>query len=137
MKAGQTNQQNLRFVELERPYRLLLGYSVLVLAPLALLLLVMAGKFQGLSSPGGWDQAQIARHVAAGDGFATSLLRPLSLAIRPSIERHPDLSNAPGYPLLLAGVFSLGEPSDRAVAVTGLALWVISVWLTFLIAHRW
>ena len=65
-----------------RPWgRIVLGGSALVLIPLMLALAVMAAKFRGLGINQAMEQAQIARHVAAGDGLVTDSLRPVSLAI--------------------------------------------------------
>jgi hypothetical protein len=62
------------------------------------------------------DSAQIARNIARGQGFTTQFIRPLSIALLeqhngPSPkylrEAHPDLANAPVYPLLLAGFMKI------------------------------
>src|SRR5437867_3383622 len=79
-----------------------LGYLLLVLVPPLLLLVVMAAKFQGLQDFTALDHAQVARHLAAGDGFVTSLIRPLSVGFKGQLANHPDLYNAPGHPLLLS-----------------------------------
>ena len=79
--------------------------------------------YRNLSVPEAMDQAQLARHVAAGEGYTTDFVRPLSIfVVRQWNEaktegqpvgadtdfarlqhRHPDLANAPVYPLFLAG----------------------------------
>lgn len=58
------------------------------------------------------DAAQLARNIAEGRGFTTQFVRPLSLAILEShrggvspellTKPHPDIANAPAYPVLLA-----------------------------------
>jgi hypothetical protein len=73
------------------------------------------------------DSAQLARNIAEGRGFTTQFIRPFSMFLvkRANQERidsltkeqradlslvkgdHPDISNAPGYPLLLAGWMKL------------------------------
>jgi 4-amino-4-deoxy-L-arabinose transferase-like glycosyltransferase len=121
-----------------RPWaRIVLGTSVLVLLPLILALAVMAAKFRGLGVNQAMEQAQIARHVAVGDGLVTDSLRPVSLAIQPSLKGHPDLYHPPLPPLLLGLTFALTHPSDRAAAALGLLLWVATIVLTFLLARRW
>jgi len=118
-------------------WRVLFGSILLVLAPVGLIVLMMAAKFQGLQSPVAWESAQVARNLATGHGFVTSAVRPLTLAVQPSLRNPPDLWNAPGQPVLLAAVFKFISPSDRVAAVVGLVVWLISVWLTFIVARRW
>src|SRR5262249_47968483 len=94
-------------------------------------------KFQGLTDPTALDHAQLARHLANGDGFTTYVIRPLSLVLHADLRHPPDTYNAPGHPALLALVFRLASATDRVVAGTGAAVWVLSVWLTFALARRW
>ena len=82
------------------------------------------------------EHAQLARHIASGDGFTTSVLRPLSLTV-PQTSPPLDLLNAPVHPLLLASIFSAAGSSDRAAIALGLGLWLLTVWLVFWIARYW
>lgn len=116
----------------ERPLRMILGYALLVGLPLVVVLLVMAVKFEGLTTPPAWEHAQLARHLAAGDGFVTSVIRPLAS----KSPNHPDLYNAPLHPLALASFFRLIGPSDKCAGMVGLLCWVGTIWLTFLVARR-
>ena len=79
--------------------------------------------YRNLSVPQAMDQAQVARNVAAGRGFTTDCVTPFSIYLvrewneakaggqtaMPGADfarlqhGHPDLANAPGYPLFLAG----------------------------------
>ena len=111
--------------------------AALVLIPVGLMVLVMAVKYQGLQHPQAWEHAQLARNIAAGKGFVTDVVRPLSLAVGLKFPNHPDLVNAPLHPVSLAVPFQFMEASDRVVALTGGGIWVLTVWLTFLIAYRW
>ena len=99
------------------------GAGVAVIKGL-LLVLVVAGlaitynlrEFRNFSNPEAMDQAQLARNVAEGRGFTTGFIRPLSLH---QVARqkgtadfglgapHPDVANAPLYPLALAGLMKL------------------------------
>jgi hypothetical protein len=115
----------------------ILAYAALIIGPAILMLVVLGARTQGLSDPAALDHAQLARHLAAGDGFATSLVRPLSLVFKADLAQHPDLYNAPAHPLALALFYRAFQPSDRVTAAAGAALWVLSVWLTFLVANRW
>ena len=82
------------------------------------------------------EHAQLARHIASGDGFTTGVLRPLSLTV-PQTSPPLDLLNAPVHPLLLASIFSAAGTSDRAAIALGLGLWLLTVWLVFWIARYW
>jgi hypothetical protein len=63
------------------------------------------------------DAAQLARNIADGKGYTTQFVRPLSLAILEShrggtspellTQPHPDISNAPVYPVVLAGLMKI------------------------------
>jgi hypothetical protein len=125
------------FINSEGRIRTVLGYLALVLLPPLVMLIVVATKFQGLQAPEALDHAQLARHLAAGDGYTTSFVRPLSLLFRADIRDHPDLYNAPVHPLLLSWFYQLRRPSDRMTACVGLLLWLASIWLTFFVACIW
>src|SRR5881296_2277358 len=114
-----------------------IGSVALVPVAVILMLIVIAGKFQTLQQPTAWEHAQLARHLAEGDGFVTSVVRPLSLVFKPQVPNHPDLYNAPGHPLAEAIFFRVFGSSDKIAALAGAVLWLVSVWLTFLIARSW
>ena len=80
--------------------------------------------YRGFASPGAMDTAQVARHLAAGQGFTTDFVRPFSLYL---LQKHnqatnpvaadpmwlngaPDLANAPVYPVVLAGLMKTWKP---------------------------
>lgn len=116
--------------------------------------------FKNLSTIEGMDSAQLARSLAQGEGFATRLVRPFSMFLvkrhRPDgdtqiKERHPDLANAPLYPLALAGALKaspFGEPdlaSVKRFSVYTPDLWIagfnqlfffIAVWMIFRLGRR-
>jgi hypothetical protein len=126
-----------RLIRSEGQIRALLSYLVLLIVPPLLMLLVIATKFHGLQSPAALDQVQLARHLSAGDGFTTSVIRPLSLVFKADLEHHPDLYNPPGHPLVLMVFFQLLHPGDRVTAGVGAILWTLTVWLTFAVARVW
>ncbi|MCC6356132.1 MAG: hypothetical protein IT577_19765 [Verrucomicrobiae bacterium] len=87
---------------------------------MALVLVHMASQFRGLRHERAMDQAQLARNIARGDGFVTSVLRPLELSEKLKREnggvlrvaavapgKMEETRQAPLYPLALAGVFRL------------------------------
>ncbi len=92
---------------------------------LALLWIVLAGfttlydlrEMRNFSAPEAMDVSQLARNIAEGRGFTTRLIRPLSLAMLQNHQgvdgasvlraNHPDISNPPVYPVILAGLMKL------------------------------
>jgi 4-amino-4-deoxy-L-arabinose transferase-like glycosyltransferase len=99
----------------------IIQWVLLVLLAAVLALLYTFWEFRGFDKRESMDMAQLARNVAAGQGFTTYLIRPLSLwqleqngwhiedkATRERlILKHPDIYNPPLYPLLLAGIFKV------------------------------
>src|ERR1041384_3410923 len=86
-------------------------FVALVLAGLAALYDVR--EYKNFSSPEAMDSAQVARQIATGRGFSTKFVRPLSISLiqkhqgesaKPLTGPHPDLANAPVYPLLEAAL---------------------------------
>ncbi len=71
---------------------------------------------RNFSAPEAMEAAQLARNLARGEGFATQVVRPLTLQMvedtlgveaRLGRRPHPDLVNPPLYPALLAGWMKL------------------------------
>jgi hypothetical protein len=135
---------------------------------LALVLFGMVGlavwydvaAFKNLSTIEGMDGAQLARNVSEGKGFTTQFVRPLSMHLiqrhradhdAQLVAGHPDLANAPLYPVLLAGALKLmpfGYPDatvDRKFSVYTPDLWIagfnqllffLAVWMVFRLGRR-
>src|SRR5262245_25190829 len=116
--------------------------------------------FKNLSTLEGMDNAQLARNLSEGQGFTTQCVRPFSVhlvrrhradADALLTERHPDLANAPLYPLLLAGAlkvmpfrypdttelkqFSVYTP-DLWIALFNQACFFVAVWMVFRLGRR-
>jgi 4-amino-4-deoxy-L-arabinose transferase-like glycosyltransferase len=87
--------------------------------------------FSGLTQPVAADYAQLARHLARGDGQVTSVIRPVELARFATLAHHPDLYRAPLFTWLLALVFRVFGASDGAAAATTVALFFASVAVTY------
>ncbi len=86
-------------------------------------------SWKNLSAPEAMDSAQLARNLAAGKGYTTLFIRPLSIYLvqeeneaqkganptapgeTPDFARlntaHPDLANPPVYPFVLAGLMKI------------------------------
>lgn len=116
--------------------------------------------FKNLSTIEGMDAAQLGRNVAEGRGFTTQFVRPLSIHLIKRhrkdgdgllAEHHPDLANAPLYPLLLAGalkVMPFGYPEtteEQQASVYTPDLWIagvnqflffLAVWMVFRLGRR-
>ena len=116
--------------------------------------------YKNLSTIEGMDAAQLGRNISEGRGFTTQFVRPFSIYLIKKHRadgnawpdgRHPDLANAPLYPLLVAGVlkvmpfsypdmseakqFSLYVP-DLWIAGFNQLLFFIAVWMVFRLARR-
>ncbi|MEI8316099.1 MAG: tetratricopeptide repeat protein [Verrucomicrobiota bacterium] len=113
-----------------------LGIAALLIVPTFLALLALA-KFSESNAPVALEHAQLARHIAAGEGLTTGVLRPVALTLNPTALPAADLVNAPVHPLLLAGIFAVTGASTRVAAVAGLGVWLLTAWLVFGIARRW
>lgn len=117
-------------------------YSALLWAVACLLLMLFAVKhlFGGdLTNADAMDYAQIARNLATGRGFCTSILRPLALTgfVSPANGVVPDLSHAPLYPYVLALAFlgHGGHGGALAVIATSLFFFGLSVAATYWLAR--
>lgn len=90
-----------------------------ILAIIALGVLYDVREFKDFNSAEAMDQAQLARNLAAGEGYTTRFIRPLSMHLLEEQQRahptrtndftflksaHPDLANPPVYPLVLSAV---------------------------------
>lgn len=109
------------------------------------LLLVLAGlaafydirEYKGFGNREAMDMAQLARNISRGEGFHTQFVRPLSVKLmqmhkgdtfNPLKERHPDIANAPVYPVMLAGVLK-AAPVNYVVADSGFMRYPPEVWI--------
>jgi hypothetical protein len=151
--------------------------TALVLAVLALAMVFDLRAYWNFSTPEAMDSAQLARNIADGKGYTTLFIRPFSLYL---VQRHneagaagtvtnagfdfaqiktahPDIANAPVYPVVLAGLmkvlpfrypvelnkpfwsnngkFSIYQP-DFLIAMFNEVLLLAVVVLTFLIARK-
>ncbi|HXE42386.1 MAG TPA: hypothetical protein VN516_05110, partial [Candidatus Baltobacteraceae bacterium] len=101
-----------------------LRFFVLALAVLILGLRYDLHAYKNMFTPEGMDAAQLARNISEGKGYTTQLVRPFSLYLVGNFNQtrgggattnaaafdfarvksaHPDLANAPVYPVMLAG----------------------------------
>ena len=124
--------------------------GALALAILVVVLAVFASKFSkqtGLNVDAA-NYAQLARNLATGHGYTTSVLTPLQLALCPRTTNAPELIRPPAYVTVLALGMLIGGQNDKTVAVvsllfllaTGLVLYLfamqrfgqsVALWATF------
>ena len=108
---------------------------ILILA-LVLYISIFMLEFDGLRSPDEMDYAQIARHLYNGDGFVTSNIAPLSLALCNSIDNHPNLLRPPLYPLLVAASFHIFGIDDAALTLVSGFFYILLIPLIYLFAKE-
>ncbi len=95
-----------------------LNLAVVFLGVIGLAVWYHLAAFKNLSTIEGLDAAQLARNIADGRGYTTGFIRPFSMSLlrqhhfdpaayAPPDTPHPDLANAPLYPVLLAGALRL------------------------------
>jgi 4-amino-4-deoxy-L-arabinose transferase-like glycosyltransferase len=104
-----------------------LKVAAFCLAILFLVLIYNLYAYRNLATPEAMDSAQLARNIAEGKGYTTSFLRPFSLYLVQSHNEaktanalasagadfaeirtaHPDISNPPVYPIVLAGLMKV------------------------------
>jgi hypothetical protein len=102
-------------------------YFFVVLLTLGLLVVYNWRAYRNFGTQEAMDAAQVARNIAEGQGFTTQFVRPFSMYLvksqnqsrlsatetnaRPDYAQlkgmHPDLANAPLYPLVLAGAMKV------------------------------
>jgi hypothetical protein len=105
----------------------LLRAVALVVAVLTLAVLYDSCAYRNFSSPEAMDSAQLARNIEEGKGYTTLFIRPFSLYLIQSHNEgkmtaglseanldfaqiktaHPDIANAPVYPVVLAGLMKV------------------------------
>lgn len=139
------------------------GARIIKMTAVGLLLIALAAlydlrQFRNFTAPEAMDAAQLARNLAQGRGYTTSCIRPFSIYLIEKHhdgsamlkEGHPDLTNPPLYPLLLAGFMKIApfhyDVSDAAqfaryqpellIAIFNQCLFVIAVLLTFFLARK-
>ena len=115
-------------------------------------------EFKNFSTQEAMDSAQLARNIAEGRGYTTQFIRPFSLMLlqrqsTPGVpllnHDHPDLTNPPVYPLILAGLmkvlpfdfqtkppgFSPYQP-EVLIAFFNQLLFFVTIFLVFRLARR-
>lgn len=112
------------------------------------------GHFKGITHPTGMEQAAIAKEIAKGNGFASAVIRPLSLVQMKEngveVPEGPigDTYMAPGWPTVLApvmfifkGKWELGPKDDqyfldRVIVTVSFIFFFLGVWINYYTIRR-
>ena len=132
MKIAERIQAAIHMLEVGFGSRVI-SVSVVVLTMIGLAVMYDTRVYHNFSAPEAMDAAQVARNLAEGHGYTTDFIRPFSVFLlqkhnhvegvdttsttnAPAVDAgrvnspHPDLANAPVYPVVLAGLFKLWTP---------------------------
>ena len=115
----------------------LMKRATFLLLLIVLVLAVFAAKFRHLTDANAVDYAQLARNVAEGKGYTTSVLSPLAFSLVRNPDTFPELARAPVHPTLLAAAIRLGGATDRTVALASLFCFVLVLLLAYFICLRY
>ncbi len=115
--------------------RIVVVHLLWIGAGAAALALQFARTFRGLYLSQAMDLAQLGRHLAAGEGYVTSLLRPMAVALYHRVPA-PEVVHAPLYPFILGLVFGVLPDNDAAVAGVSALFFIASLPLIYLLASR-
>lgn len=123
----------------------------------ALTLLYLFVHFRGLNNSSAMDQAQIARNIAAGQGFTTGYIRPLALGViqdrtgseeTVDVSRFPDFYQSPLSPWVNSWALRLIKDDwkmkaseiiyagDRTIAIVSTFFFLLSVGVWFFVVRR-
>ncbi len=132
----------------------IIKWAMIVVLIVALVLVYLFVKFRGFSTVTAMDQAQIARSIAAGDGFSTKFIRPLAIwqleqgGKTVPTEKFPDFYQSPLNPMVNSIPLKVIESSwkmtptdliyagDRAIAVTAVVIFLLSVVVWYFIGSK-
>jgi len=110
---------------------------VCLLSGVALLLVIgyNARAYKNFATQEAMDMAQVGRNIAEGSGYSTLFIRPFSIYLlnkhnadqkedRARVNSaHPDLSNPPVYPTILAGLLKVFRPEYNVSKGQGFWKW--------------
>jgi Dolichyl-phosphate-mannose-protein mannosyltransferase len=138
---------------------ILIRRSLFFLILIGLTLVNLFTLFRGLNSPQAMDQAQMAREIARGNGFATKMIRPAAYHQAAKVQNRSvpfvnfqDTYHSPLNPLLNAAVLKvigaddadampmeakeLIYPLDRVIAAVSTLFFLMSIGVTYLLVSR-
>lgn len=105
----------------EKQSKFLKKFYLLLFLSAGLFCIFINQKSTGLDVQDGYDYAQIARNIADGNGYTTSLILPLACNHYYESGYFPDLWRPPLFPLILALFFKFFSPDEHIIlAVSGI-----------------
>ena len=110
--------------------------TLLTLLGPAVLWLTYHARFQGLTLAEAMDYGQLARNIANGRGFVTSVVSPLGTNFSPDLTNHTDLTHAPLFPIISAAMFGAFGAKDSVLALTSAVFYLLTIPLVYLLALR-
>jgi len=138
MQTAQAPPRQATGDKIEGGARQVLGHLLWVVPAVAALALYYARNFGGLYFNDAMDLAQLGRHLQAGHGYVTSVIRPLSWALNPNLlgPDHPELYQAPLFPLLLALFFTVFGATEVVVAAASALCHLAALLMVYLLGRR-
>jgi 4-amino-4-deoxy-L-arabinose transferase-like glycosyltransferase len=97
--------------------------------------------FRNFTNPETMDMAQLGRSIARGEGYITRCIRPLSIGLSSTARAdksaqlkkgHPDISNPPVYPLVLAGLQAVTPDAGNLVEVKSFNIYLPNLYIVLL-----
>lgn len=157
MASGDVSLQSAVHSLDQGKFAFIIKTAAVVAILIAITLLYLFAQFRGLANANAMDQAQIARNIAAGQGFTTKVIRPISLEIikkqtesteQIDLNRFPEFYQSPLNPWINS--FGLGlikgswkmSPSDmiyagdRMIATIGILFFILSVVVWYFVISR-
>ncbi|NLO07159.1 MAG: hypothetical protein GX131_15135 [candidate division WS1 bacterium] len=120
-----------------REIRRKLLIAAMLFAFIALVYLIFnVSRFEMLTDVNALDYAQVARHVARGEGFETSFIKPLGLTYETSIENHPELTYPPLHIAWTAALMRMLGENDRAASHSSGLAFLLTMPLLLLLGLR-
>lgn len=101
--------------------------------PLLVVLMLYRTQFRQVNDPDVMEMAVVARNIAAGRGFTTSVVRPLYVTLNKDVMHMPDMVHAPLYPYAMALVFG-ANASDNKVFATSALFFLLTLPLLYFLA---
>ena len=108
-----------------------LAGAILAVGVVFVFVVFQAARMTELGDVRAMDIAQVARNIAAGKGFTTYFIRPLSLAQVPDVDNHPDLVYAPLHPYFMSLVFRAFGASVRTISWSSGIPFLLTIPLVF------
>lgn len=131
------SQENLQKENLEYSIRLSFKFGLILvfLIAVAIWYANYALHFNGFVINDSHDYAQLAKNVNEGNGYSTSVLRPLAYRFFKTLPQ-PEITRMIGYPYILGLSFKIFGQSDFTVVLFNGVFFVALILLVYLLAYE-